>query len=128
MSRRLTCALLALGLLAGCGGGSSSGEPPTAAEVTKCVIEGGGQTWGQAPIKPKGFPKHLEESATVGPQFAHITVYISPRRAFDQEIVKGFEEIQEYHAQLLYGGHGLLLLDPDIKKKDRELAMQCIEA
>jgi hypothetical protein len=70
------------------------------------VIEGGGQTWGQAPIKPKGFPKHLEESATVGPEFAHITLYISPRRAFDQKIVRGFEGIQEYHAQLLYGGRG----------------------
>jgi hypothetical protein len=130
MPRRLICLLFALvGLLAGCGGGdSSSTGVPTAAEVTSCVIGGGGQKWGQTPIQPKGFPSHLESSVTVGPEFAHITVYISRRPAFNQNLAEGFDEIGEYQATVLYGGRGLLLLDHDIKKKDKELASECIEA
>lgn len=109
--------------LAGCGGSSEV----TAAGITRCVLEGGGDRWTQVPLKPDGFPRHLRSSVTVGPNRGHITVYLSERPVFNQRLANGFDELGEYHATVVLSHRGLVLLDNDITKRDERLAFECAE-
>jgi hypothetical protein len=117
-------------VLTACGGGSSSAAGPAQipgkAELTQCILAAGGHRWGQTPILPKGFPTGLTEVFMIGPEYAHLSYYIAKRPVFSQKTVRAFAEIQEYRAYVRFNGRVLVLLDPDIQQKDREIGFSCL--
>jgi hypothetical protein len=123
-----TVLFCSLALLTGCGGTSSAdAQIPTKAELTQCISEAGGEPWSQIPTLPPGFPPVKPEVVMVGPYAAHISYYVDKRPVFSQKTIKEFGEIQEYQAYPRFNGRVLVLLDPDITPKDKELAFSCLE-
>jgi hypothetical protein len=122
--------LLALaGALAACGGGGSvsAATSPTAGEVMRCVVKGGGKKWPLSPVEPKGSPQKVATAFAVGPEAGHIGIYLSQRPVFTHPLAEAYDEFGEYHAHLALGGRALILLDPQSPKADTELAFRCVE-
>ncbi len=101
--------------------------PLDAKEVSRCIAERGGRKWTQAPRFPARFPAHYESVVMIGPKIGHITVYLSRRPEFTKHLARGFDEIEEFKATVVRGGHGLLLLDADVADIDRRVAFECVE-
>jgi hypothetical protein len=128
---RAVVPLLALLAIGGCGGGGESAAAasvPTAKEVLRCTIAGGGHHGDQQPLTPKGFPPHVEAAMLQGPDYNHIGFYISRRPVFTPRIAQEFDELGEFQAEILHGGRVLMISSSKYTSREtKELAFSCLE-
>jgi hypothetical protein len=130
----VACAAALLAAAAGCGGGSggegtasSSGAVGTGREVTRCLINAGGAPNGARPSIPKGFPSSVERAMVRGIDGDEMGLFLSHKPVFTEEIATGFDEIGEWHAEVLAGGRALLLSEPGrFTSAEHEVAVACI--
>lgn len=127
-----SAAALLAAALAGCGSGAAGSTPPatvpTAKEVLRCVFAGGGHPGDQVPLKPKGFPAHVETAMIDGPDYDHVGFFISRKPVFTEQIAHGFEQLGEFNARILLGGRAVMLYRRHyLSKKTEHLALSCLE-
>jgi hypothetical protein len=125
--------MVLLAVASGCGGSSSeetasaNGPVGSGRGVTRCLIKAGGAPNGARPSIPRGFPKHVERAMVRGIDGDEMGLFLSRTPVFTEKIATGFDEIGEWHAEVLAGGRALLLSEPGrFTSAEHEVAVACI--